>query len=310
MISTPFFIVGAARSGTTLFAMMLNSHSRIAIPYESHFIPDYYRRRESLGDLKNNANDRINLVNSILAEPFVARWDKRVEPGDVDTGKCTSLEETIDQIYTAYARKHSKPTWGDKTPAHISEIHILNRMFPSAKFIHIIRDGRDVALSFIKRSWGISDFMTALTDWEQKVDCARKVLCMLPETQRMDLRFEDLVSSPEAEIRRVTDFLGIDFEERMIESYCEKAPGYVGKLMKIHPHLSERPSSAQAFKWVKSLHPADQAIAFDIAGELLKELGYPEGVRNHSLKRFRKLYHLLVQITRKPGVHQMARKRP
>lgn len=297
MASSPFFVIGESRSGTTLFTLMLNSHSLVAIPFESHFFPGYYSRRSSLGDLENSIKDRLDLVKNILSEPFVMHWDKRVAPEDVDIGNCTSLEKTIDQIYTAYARKHGKTIWGDKSPSYIGKIDVLNNMFPSSKFIHIIRDGRDVAMSIVKQWWGDKNFMTALTEWARKVECARKVLRMLPGDRFMELRFEDLVSAPVRELRRVTGFLGIDFEEQMLKISPDKARVFVGVDVKTdHSHLSEPLSLSQTCKWKKRLSPADQAIAFEIAGDLLRELGYPEGVMKHPLKIPRKAYHRIKAI--------------
>ena len=298
MISSPFFIIGAARSGTTFFTLMLNSHSRIAVPFESHFFPEYYSRRDSLGDLENSVKDRLYLIKSILAEPFVASWDKRVEPEELDIGNCTSLEKTIDQIYAAYARKHGKSIWGDKSPSYIMKIDVLNRMFPSSKFIHIIRDGRDVAMSVAKQWWGEKNFMTAVDDWARNVDRARKMLRMLPYDRHMELRFEDLVCAPARELRRVTGFLGLDFEEKMLNSCPEdKAREFVNIDLKTdHSHLSEPPSLSQTYKWRQKLSSADQAIASEIGGNLFRELDYPEGVTRHRLKIFKKYFHRIKAV--------------
>ncbi len=291
----PVFVLGVNRSGTTLLSLMLDAHSRVAIPYESHFFVPYFKRRAELGDLRDE-DDRLALVKRILDEPYVRRWDRRPAPEDVDLGRCTGLEGTIRQVYLAYARRHGKDVWGDKTPSYVTEIDVLNAMFPDARFVHIVRDGRDVALSVLRQAWGAGDFMTAVRHWADAVRCARKMLRMLPAGRWRELRFEDLVADPEPHVRRLTEFLGLDFEPGMLSNYTRKAAEKVGDVInKHHAHLSEKPSAAQAYKWRETLSPADQAVAHEIAGPLLDELGYAPGVTSHPLRLWRKVYHRLYE---------------
>jgi hypothetical protein len=291
--SPPFFLIGVARSGTTLLSLMLDSHSEITIPYESHFIIPYFKERERLGDLRKR-EDRLALVQRILAERAVRHWDQKLTPDDLDLDHCLTLEGTVAELFSAYARRVGKTRWGDKTPAYTAEIHILNKMFPEARFIHIIRDGRDVALSLVQQWWGPNDFMSAMRYWADTVQCARKMLRMLPDERHVEVRFEDLVADPAREVRKVTHLLGIDFEPEMVSRYTTRAKEKVGAhIKKHHVHLSERPSLEQTYKWLKNMKKADQAIAYEIAGNVLIELGYPEGVQSHALKLLRKGYHRL-----------------
>jgi hypothetical protein len=293
MSTAPIFIIGLNRSGTTLLRLMLDAHSRIAIPNESHFFLRYYKRRAELADLRE-PDRRLALVEQILTERYVQRWDRTLTPGDIDLEQCTSLEETIRQIYLAYARAFGKDLWGDKTPEYSTEAHILNRMFPDGRFIHLIRDGRDVALSIIQRKWGPNDFVTAMRTWAEDVTWTRKMLAMLPEDRCVELRFEDLITRPEVELRRVTEFLGVAFEEQMLR-YSEGAEEKVGGNIrtKIHGHLSKPPLATQGLKWMRTLSAADQAVAHELAGETLAELGYPAGVTGHPFRLLRKGYHRL-----------------
>src|SRR5262249_19847525 len=150
------------------------------------------------------------------AEPAVRHWDQKIAPDELDLEKCSTLEGTVDQLFTAYARRSGKTSWGDKTPAYTAEIHILNKMFPGARFIHIIRDGRDVALSLLQQWWGPNDLMSALRHWAETVQCARKMLQMLPEERYVEVRFEDLVADPAREVLKITNLLGVEFEPAMV----------------------------------------------------------------------------------------------
>jgi len=291
MKKPPIFVVGVDRSGTTLLALMLDSHSQIAIPYESHFIPFYYKYIEKFGDLAIESN-RINLINKMLREPYVVRWDKKITIEDFDIDKCISFEDAVEQLYRAYAERFGKKIWGDKTPSYISELDILNKMFPNSKFIHIMRDGRDVALSIVKQWWGANDFMTALRTWREKIYWARKMLQMLPEERYTEIKFEDLIVNSEEQLIKIMDFLGLGFEKGMLD-YTSKARKVGSALTGHHVHLNELPSMSQIYKWVNNLSKADQAVAYEIAGEVLVEMGYAPGTTNHPLKQFRKGYHRL-----------------
>jgi LPS sulfotransferase NodH len=292
--NNPLFVVGVDRSGTTLLSLMLDAHSRIAIPYESNFFIRYFQDRELFEDLKDRS-DRLALVKSILSTHYVRKWDWKITPEEViDLDKCNNLQNTISQIYQAYAHSFGKDIWGDKSPSYTEHIYLLNDLFPSSRFIHIIRDGRDVALSIMQRWWGPNDFVNTIRYWNRTIICARKMLKMLPEERYIEVRFEDLVSDPTREIKRITDFIGVDFEEKMVRDYTKTAQQKVGeRIHQHHIHLTKPPSSSQAFKWKKTLKPADQAIAYQIAGETLVELGYPEGVKSHPLKIFREVHHRL-----------------
>jgi LPS sulfotransferase NodH len=290
----PFFVVGVDRSGTTLLSLMLDAHSRIAIPYESNFFVRYYQQKELFEDLKDR-NDRLALVKSILSTPYVKKWDWKITPEEViDLDKCSNLQNTISQIYQAYADSFGKDIWGEKSPLYTEHIYLLNDLFPSARYIHIIRDGRDVALSIMQRWWGPNDFANAIRYWNRTIICARKMLKMLPKERYIEVRFEDLVSNPANEIKKITDFIGVDFEEKMVSGYTKTAQQKVGeRIHQHHVHLTKPPSSSQAYKWKKTLKPVDQAIAYQIAGDTLVELGYPEGIKNHPLKILREVYHRL-----------------
>jgi hypothetical protein len=295
--SSPILILGINRSGTTLLSMMLDAHSRIAIPHESHFFVSYYQGRASL-NFSDEAGRR-EVVARILAEPFVRSWDRPVTAAEVDLSRCHDLASTIDEVYRVYARHFGKDIWGDKTPAYVTDIHVLNALFPDARFVHLIRDGRDVALSIIKQPWGPSDFLSAVRTWAETVRWARKMLRMLPDDRHIELRFEDLVSDPQTQLERLTHFFGVDFEPGMLTEYTRNAPEKVGDFLnKHHVHLGKGPQRSQAFKWQSALGPSDQAVAYELAGSVLEELGYPAGVKQHPLRIMKKCYHRLVEAYR------------
>lgn len=283
-----FFLLGVARSGTTILSLLLDSHSAIAIPYESHFIVPYFDRTYAF----DTPSDRITLVRSILQEPYVAQWDCPLTVDDVTLTNCTCLSATIREIFHAYARKRGKTLCGDKTPSYITEVDTLHTLFPHAKFIHVVRDGRDVATSLVKQWWGPNDFVSAIRYWERSVTLATKMLCMLPPSQTLMLRFEDLIDAPRTTLQRILAFLGVQFEEGMLSAYLSLASAKVGNRIHLHHNnLMRTLSPDQRGKWRRHMRHSDQAIAHEVAGALLNKLGYPRGKERSVLKPARKLYH-------------------
>src|SRR4051794_17280172 len=131
----PFFIVGVPRSGTTLLRQMLRGHPRLAVPPESHFVPAAL-----------NAPSGAAALELILRDEHFADW--QVDAADVRRRATTSdmtPASVVRAAFETYAQAQGRPRWGDKTPAYVLHMPLLAEAFPGARFVHIIRDGRDVA---------------------------------------------------------------------------------------------------------------------------------------------------------------------
>lgn len=274
---------------------MLNSHPDIAIPYESHFFVPYFKSMERFQDL-NKYENRVKLITSILAEPVLERRDYLPKIEEINLNSFNSLGGAIAELYQAYALHFGKSVWGDKSPSYASEIHICHQLFPTATYIHIIRDGRDVASSIIRQWWGPTDFVTAVNYWDKTISICRKLLQMLPNDKYCEIKFEDLVQNPESTLRFVLDFLGLEFSDELVGAYVHTTRKQLGSLIDgQHRLLETLPSADQGFKWKNNLSKVDQAIAYEIAGRTLHCLGYESGVKRHPLKLIRKIYHHLRQ---------------
>lgn len=286
----PLFIVGVDRSGTTLLALMLGMHSMVWIPYESHFHVTLYERHNDDPRLGEGAfNTRI--VDEIRAQKYVREWGVDI-PDDIDVGACTTLACIFETFHAACAAAQGKRLWGDKTPRYIVHLDVINALFPTARFVHIVRDGRDVARSLVNMWWGPKDFASALEYWARRVELGSKMLGMLPGERRMLIRFEDLVRAPREELQRVTAFLDIPFEERMLEYHAEAAERVGERIRRHHANLTQAPRPELTYKWKQALSPADQALAWQLAGTMLAKFGYEPGVREHPLRLARKIYYL------------------
>ena len=290
----PVFEVGVGRSGTTILSLMLDAHPRIAIPYESHFFVEYYQNRDFINRKLKNSDSREEVIAGILSERYVTAWDYAPPLESIDLSKCTDLAGAIRAVYEAYADHHGKDIWGDKTPRYISHINVLNDLFPDAKFIHLIRDGRDVALSLMNQWFGPNDLISALQFWKERALIGDKMLSMLPADRVFTVKMEKLALHPEDTLRNLCKFLDIDFTPEMLTSFNKNAASKVGgRIGTHHTGLSGPLDIGNVTKWDKQLSAADQALAWEYAGSLLEKFGYPPGIKRHWAKSYRKIHHRL-----------------
>jgi hypothetical protein len=294
-LDNPIFVVGVDRSGTTLLNMMLDSHPDLLITYEQRTIITFYKKLTSYGDLCVEKN-RIELITDILADKNVRVNFPNTSLSDFELNECLTFPSIIKNLYGLALKEQGKLMWGDKDPIYTQHIEILNEIFPNAKFIHLVRDGRDVALSLITKKWGPTTFTNAIMYWERTVHITRRLLKMIDNTQTIELKYEDLVTAPEPNLRNLCKFLELEYSDKMLNSYSAKALSNATvktQVSGIHKNILDKPNTSQLFKWKKKLNTIDQAIAWEYAGSELGYFGYGEGNKAHKMKIIRKIYFFL-----------------
>lgn len=275
-------IVGRGRSGTTLLRAILASHPDLAIPEESHFIamlrrPRRYERPDGF------AVERF--AEDISGVWWMRRWGLS-EPevrAALEAAAPRNCRDAIRALYRLYARREGKGRYGDKTPIYVLHIAFLARLFPEARFVHVIRDGRDVALSFLDASFGPSTIAEAAWSWRRAVRRGRSAGRRLGSGRYLEVRYEELVADPERSTRHVCDFIGLPFEERMLR-YFEQGDRLLVGIDNPHEHTSIMlPPTKGLRDWRRQMSKADVSVFEAIAGDLLSELGYERSNGSPSL---------------------------
>jgi hypothetical protein len=265
----PIFIIGVGRSGTTLLRLMLHHHPRIAIPYESHFITKYQTELGRFGDLDNDANIQA-LLNAILSEDIVKLWDHKFDAARVASRlRQRNLAGIIDAVYSDYAIGHNKKRWGDKS-YYLDQLPIINTLFPEAQFIHIIRDGRDVASSVLKLTWGPANLVAAAEWWNNHVWLGRRIGAILGAERYLEVRYEDLVENPEEKLKHICEFLQEAYAPDMLDYHRAAKSSIPDAWMHQHHNVDSPPKIARAYAW----NPIDVALFGRYGGRMLAELGY------------------------------------
>jgi Sulfotransferase family len=247
---------------------MLDSHAALAIPSESYFVPQLWARHGRRFDADAFLEDLGCLAR-------VKEWG--VTPEDVRERlpANATAADGIRAVYRSYADARGKRRYGDKTPSYMQELDLLERVFPDAQYVHLVRDGRDAALSFLAmrrrprfnlaRPRGLATFAS---QWRLEVEGARDLGRRVPERYH-ELRYEDLVTEPRAELARICAFLELEFEPAML-AYHE---GVDASTRQDHPLLA-KPPTAGTRRWQEQMSPADVQVFEAIAGATLAQLGY------------------------------------
>ena len=272
-----FFVVGSARSGTTLVRMMLNAHSDIAVPPESRFVVELWHDQDEV--------EVAVFLRALEAHKRWPAWETSIDAvrAQLPDGARVSFPTAIESAYRAYARERGKSTWGDKTPRYVESIPLLARLFPDAKFVHQVRDGRNVALSYADVPFGPKNVGKAASLWARRVIAGIRDGRPLGPTRYKELRYEDLVTDAEKSVKSLCAFLDVGYDPGMLD-YTERARGDVlDRAARYNPNVTSKPMS-KVRSWEDDM-PRIQVEAFEaVAGDLLDSLEYPRAFPHPSLR--------------------------
>jgi len=259
--SRPLFIVGCPRSGTTLLRNLLRSHPHLTIPPETHFIPRFYR---AYGDPANEA-EALALASRILKLDRMVRIKGELQPRDFKD--CRTYRHVVERLLGGFARRQGKRRWADKTPPYLEELPTLVRIFPDAQFLHLIRDGRDVAMSWVESGFDPGNLFMAATLWNRQIRRCRADATLLPPGAYFEIRYEQLLANPEATLRAVCRFADEPYSPDILNITRFADDGRTNARSQI--------DGSNVEKWRDRMSRSDQALFESRAGGLLGELGYP-----------------------------------
>jgi Sulfotransferase family len=287
----PFpIVVGCPRSGTSLLAVMLDGHPDIAFPPETAFLKHVVKLA---GDAETQRRRFVDIVTADRTP--ISNWsdfglDRKAFEARIAALSPFTPAAGVRAFYAMYAASQGKPHSGEKTPDNIFVMRELGALLPEAHFIHVIRDPRDTALSWRKTWFAPSqDFAVLGQAWRHHVEIGRAAGATL--AHYVETRYEDLVTTPQAELGRLCAFLGIDFAPAMLDTAPQGAARLArikgrthvsGRVVtredrtSIHLNLARPPQKERAGAWRRDMNAADRAAVEQGAGPLLAELGYAD----------------------------------
>ncbi len=287
VFASPFlFVVGCPRSGTTLLQRMLNSHPIMAVANDTHFIP------RALEKTRPSATDELiqgrrvildrQLVDGVRDYYRFRRMGLSDDEVNQAAESSESYQEFVSRLYQTFARQQKKEIAGEKTPDYVRHLPLLHAAFPGVRSLHIIRDGRDVALSLLEWAnsrkgpgrfdlWESDPIAVSALWWRWQVDSGREAGDILGKGCYQEVLYEQLVDDSEQSLRDIAAFLGIPFAQEMLEYHEGRSrpqPGLSAKKAWLPPTSGLR-------DWRSDMSPQDVAVFEALAGDLLAELGYP-----------------------------------
>jgi hypothetical protein len=213
-LTRPIFIVGCQRSGTTLLRLILDSHSKISCGPETRFLEDLER---------------------IVGKD----WKRLSQYGFTQEEWLARVAQFFGGIQSDYAMSRGKSRWADKSPRYALHLPFILRVFPDAQIVHLIRDGRDVAVSHRKR-FGYWSSVKSSVKWPRYIKAARAGAAGVPATQYYEVRYEALVGDSETTLRDLLAFLGEEWEPAVMQ--FDRQPHDVPS--RYHRQLASRQAAA------------------------------------------------------------------
>jgi hypothetical protein len=260
----PVFVVGHGRSGTSILASLIRKYLQVAFGTESQFFIRYHRQLARYGDLTREPKRRV-LVEDLSRERFFQRSKKYGVKLDVDRAVREADPRTYAGVLAAIMRQNAEcqqmERWGDKTPEYTAHLPVLYDLFPTAQFIHIVRDGRDVALSGYRMHFGAKNAYAAARQWSHVLTQVQGFAARVPNTAFMELRYEDLLTNTAETFAQIIAFLDIedpDGQVRATVGQCAARDLRTGNFG----------------KWKRDFSRREQDMFVAIAGSQLARYGY------------------------------------
>lgn len=275
-VAQPFFIVGSGRSGNTLVRAILHGHSRLGVPPESYVLGNVAWVGRLFRDDRWAAQvDR--LVGVFDTAEIRGTWGvdlARVRERLLATDPPgRGVDAVVDAVYREWLQAHA-PTatrWGDKTPLNALYLPWLDDLFPGAHYIHVLRDGRDVALSYV-RAGLYSTAEAAARRWRESVEHVRRFAGSSAGSRLVEVRYEELVSAPERHVQGLCRFLDVDPEPGMLDFW--RRGGELGDTDLPHHANIRGPVTAEHVGRWRDLPARDLRRLESALGRTLRQAGY------------------------------------
>lgn len=285
-----YFMVACPRSGTYLLSAILNQSGRIGFPTETHFIPLFPPYLWLAGALEHPAARRRAMrAIFVFLRIWLARAEEERDFAAMKRHSLLSLEgeseqiadaacnyaELVRRLFAAYALAQGAEMAGDKSAFfdHIPLERMDSAVSGQARFIHIIRDGRDVCLSWLGTKVGPRTLAQAAQAWAQHVTGKRAWGALHPDRYH-ELRYEDLLTEPEKTLRGVCGFAGIPYSDALLGFHATSYARDIANST-THARLSQPLDPGNLGKWRRGMTADEMTLFETIAGSVLADCGYP-----------------------------------
>jgi hypothetical protein len=272
----PIFIIGTERSGTNLFRLILNSHPNIAIPHPPHILKNFFRLEQFYGDLSNDNNFKLlihDVARTVELHPYP--WGIALDKEKIfRQARDRSLISIYFAIYGQYLESSGKKRWGCKSTFMIDHVGLVRKYYPQARFIYMVRDCRDVAVSAKKTIFNRYCVYYTARLWKKEQQTGIYWLNKLSKDEIFLLRYEDLLIEPEGTVRALCDFLNEPYMEGMLGFFRGEEAKKSSGLSAAWENNSKPILTNNFDKFKSGLKGEETALIETIAGEELDYFSY------------------------------------
>jgi len=279
---TPFFIIGSGRNGSTLLAAMLNKHTKLMVPPEQfflhmviikfrlyNFLPWKDLVKILLGEVADNRRSvKWNLyINDLFNYFYTLPSSER------------TLRKIIDEVFVRYGKQKniSFEIWGDKSPLTTVRLNYIFPVFTDAKYIFLLRDGRDVVSSYVSGSEKYFQKYASLEHaawlWNHSIKRWDWLQKKVKPSQLFMLKYEDLVTEPGKALEKLLNFLTLEFEEKMFDFHDQSSELGVDE-MPHHQNLKKALNPDSIGKWKERLDSESIRKLMSLIQKNLERFGY------------------------------------
>jgi hypothetical protein len=276
-----FFIIGRARSGTTLIRTLFDAHPNVNIPVESPFIVRLHRKYAKIRYW--DKNKLLRFFDDLQKVLYFENWNIDREKLKTDLLLCEGYNkyQTICKVvicnYSSIFEKHEILVYGDKNPVYSLSINKLFKLYPDSKYIYLTRDYRDHILSMLRTELYTPDILALAYRWCYSVRLMKKLIITHPESF-LTVRYEDFIQDPYLHLEKMCNFIGIEFKPEVLEFH--KHEKEAGDLFpremreKFFNNLFKPIDASRIYMWKKQMADDDVRKVDCMVGKWAEYSGY------------------------------------
>ncbi|MEU5398172.1 sulfotransferase [Streptomyces sp. NPDC005963] len=269
----PILIIGTERSGSNLLRLVLDAHSRIAVPHPPHFMR-YLSGIPYNGDVDAMVGEAMWLLRNHI-HPWPHVIDRAAVTEAAVGGEAPSLFGVVSAIYDQYRIAEGAARWGCKSTFMVEHVDEVLAELPDARFLWLVRDPRDVVASAKRAVFGYCHPYRMALRWAAEQELARAALERWGPKVVHLVRYEDLVSSPDREIRAICDFIGETFEPAMLAHHLNDNARLTASLSASWRTAGDPITTARIGAHRRGLSDRERRQVESVAARPMKTLRYP-----------------------------------
>ncbi len=281
-------MIGTQRSGSNLLRLMLNQLQNVSAPHPPHILERFIPLLAAYGNLQDPENflELAGDVCSLIGCNPVP-WEGMPLVREEVAARCkrNSIEELFRVIYEMRAESQDASTWICKSMVNVQFADLLEKEIKPL-YLHLFRDGRDVALSFMKAVVGEKHIYFIARQWSDEQEASLRLMERFGNERVIQVRYESLLGNPEYEIRRLCAFMGVSYDASVMDYFRSEESKHTAHSGEMWKNV-EKPILRDNFnKFTREMSNEDILLFEQVAGETLVTLGYPLHFPESGIRQF------------------------